>query len=118
MCSIHKAPKASTQSRSFKGREVIEQPDFTAKVGDRGIHGWLSGDERGLPLVYLRSIETPVAVSQGRLDLMVPYSHGEWLQSHITGSIPRLLQDEGHISLLTTRLGDVIDDAAGFFDSQ
>ncbi len=77
-----------------------------------GVEGWLDDD-----LAFAKPwgfdvgvIEVPVAVWQGRHDRMVPFAHGEWLHSHIAASRSRLLEDEGHISLLTTRLGDILSD--------
>jgi pimeloyl-ACP methyl ester carboxylesterase len=57
----------------------------------------------------LTSIKVPVHVWQGRHDRMVPYSHGEWLSSHIPTAVPHLFEDEGHLSLAVTRFGDVLD---------
>lgn len=47
--------------------------------------------------------------SDRRHDRMVPYTHGEWLNGHMTAAA-RLMEDEGHISLLTNRLGEVLTD--------
>ncbi len=55
------------------------------------------------------AIPTPVAVWQGGGDRMVSMAHGAWLAGHIPGAQPHLLPDEGHLSLATNRLGDVLD---------
>lgn len=77
-----------------------------------GVEGWIDDD-----LAFARpwgfdpgEIDVPVAVWQGRHDRMVPFAHGEWLHSQIAPSRSRLLEDEGHISLLTNRLGDILSD--------
>ena len=57
----------------------------------------------------LASIRVPVHVWQGRHDRMVPYSHGQWLSSHIPTAVPHLFDDEGHLSLAVTRFGDILD---------
>ena len=57
------------------------------------------------------AIEVPVAVWQGKQDRMVPYAHGAWLAEHIPSAIPRLYDEEGHVTLLTARLAEVFDDA-------
>ncbi|MGN6751088.1 MAG: alpha/beta fold hydrolase [Intrasporangium sp.] len=57
------------------------------------------------------SITVPVAVWQGRKDLMVPSSHGEWLAAHVPGARPHLLDGVGHVSLVA-RIGEVLDDLA------
>lgn len=77
-----------------------------------GLEGWLDDDLAFVkPWGFdLGAIEVPVAVWQGRHDQMVPFSHGKWLHDHIPTSRSRLLEEEGHISLLTNRLGDILTD--------
>lgn len=77
-----------------------------------GVEGWIEDDLAfAKPWGFdLDHIEVPVAVWQGRHDRMVPFAHGEWLNSHIATSRSRLLEDEGHISLLANRLGDILRD--------
>ncbi len=77
-----------------------------------GLEGWIDDD-----LAFVKPwgfdparIEVPVAVWQGRQDRMVPFAHGEWLHSHIATSRSRLSEDEGHISLLSNRLPDILSD--------
>ncbi len=57
----------------------------------------------------LAGVTVPVAVWQGRLDRMVPISHGEWLAAHVAGARAHLYDEEGHISLLA-RLDRILDD--------
>lgn len=57
----------------------------------------------------LTQIRTPVLVVHGRHDRFVPVAHGEWLAGAIPTAEPLLLEDEGHISLLTSRLGEIED---------
>ena len=45
-------------------------------------------------------ITVPVSIWQGAHDLMVPFSHGQWLAAHIPGARVHLYDDEGHLSLL------------------
>jgi hypothetical protein len=47
---------------------------------------------------------------------MVPFAHGEWLHTTIRTSRSRLLDDEGHVSLLTNRLGDILTDLVELAD--
>ena len=49
----------------------------------------------------LSDIGVPVAVWQGREDAMVPYEHGVWLARHVPGAEAHLLDDEGHLSLVS-----------------
>lgn len=57
----------------------------------------------------LADIRVPVAVWQGRQDAMVPYAHGVWLAEHVQGAEAHLLDDEGHLSLVT-RLDRILAD--------
>lgn len=57
----------------------------------------------------LTQIKTPVLVAHGRHDRFVPFAHGEWLAQAIPTAEPWLLEDEGHISLLTNRLDGIED---------
>ncbi len=56
----------------------------------------------------LADISVPVAVWRADLDLMVPPSHGEWLASHVPGATGFLRQGEGHISLMSRGIGDIV----------
>ena len=69
----------------------------------RGIGGWRDDD-----LAFIRhwgfelmSVRVPVAIWQGAQDLMVPYDHGRWLAANVPGAQPRLLDSEGHLSLVS-----------------
>jgi pimeloyl-ACP methyl ester carboxylesterase len=71
--------------------------------------GWLDDD-----LAFVRawgfdlsSIAVPVALWQGRQDLMVPAAHGEWLADHVPGVEAHLSDEEGHLSIEQRRIGDV-----------
>jgi pimeloyl-ACP methyl ester carboxylesterase len=56
----------------------------------------------------LESITVPVSAWRADQDLMVPPSHGEWLESHIptAGGVP--IDGEGHISLLVRYVDDIV----------
>jgi pimeloyl-ACP methyl ester carboxylesterase len=76
-----------------------------------GIWGWHDDD-----LAFVRDwafslddISVPVTVWQGRHDAMVPFAHGEWLARNVPGARTMLLEDEGHLSLVS-RFGDVVED--------
>ena len=68
----------------------------------RGIAGWRDDD-----LAFIRhwgfelmSVRVPVAIWQGAHDLMVPYDHGRWLAANVAGAQARLLDGDGHLSLV------------------
>jgi pimeloyl-ACP methyl ester carboxylesterase len=47
----------------------------------------------------LNTFTVPVAIWQGSVDLMVPYTHGQWLAGHVPGAEVHLLEGEGHLSI-------------------
>jgi len=55
----------------------------------------------------LATISVPLLVVHGRHDRFVPFSHGEWLAGQIPGAQPWLLDGDGHLTLLTDRVGEV-----------
>jgi pimeloyl-ACP methyl ester carboxylesterase len=56
----------------------------------------------------IAKIVVPVTVWKAGQDLMVPPAHADWLALHISGSTARSEPDEGHISLLTRRLDEIL----------
>jgi pimeloyl-ACP methyl ester carboxylesterase len=60
----------------------------------------------------LDTVTVPVSVWQGRLDRMVPFSHGSWLAANVAGARAHLYDDEGHLSLasqLDRILADLVE---------
>jgi len=77
-----------------------------------GVEGWLEDD-----LAFTRSwgfgldeIPVPVMIWQGSADLMVPFSHGQWLASRLPGASAHLEQGEGHLSVLLGALDRMLDE--------
>jgi pimeloyl-ACP methyl ester carboxylesterase len=52
-------------------------------------------------------ISVPVLLLHGRQDKFVPFAHGQWLSTHIPGVEARLLDDDGHLTLLEHRVSEV-----------
>jgi pimeloyl-ACP methyl ester carboxylesterase len=52
----------------------------------------------------------PVAIWHGDQDRMVPCAHGEWLARHVTGAHAHLIPGEGHLTLVTVKMGDILGD--------
>jgi pimeloyl-ACP methyl ester carboxylesterase len=76
-----------------------------------GPWGWLDDDlafagDWGFGLA---EIACPVTVWHGRHDAMVPTAHGEWLAERVPGARARILDDEGHLSLVL-RFDAVLDE--------
>ncbi len=63
----------------------------------------------------LAQISVPVLLLHGREDMFVPFGHGEWLARHIPGVTARLLDHDGHLTLLERRIPDVHDWLSSFF---
>lgn len=55
----------------------------------------------------LESIRAPVQLWHGRHDRFVPFQHGEWLASKIPGVEAHLTEEDGHLTLLQRRVGEV-----------
>jgi pimeloyl-ACP methyl ester carboxylesterase/2-polyprenyl-3-methyl-5-hydroxy-6-metoxy-1,4-benzoquinol methylase len=82
-----------------------------------GIAGWRDDDLAfvagwGFDLGALDG-QVPIAIWQGDQDRMVPAGHGAWLAAHVAGARPRLLSGHGHLTLVKTAFGQILDDLAG-----
>ena len=74
--------------------------------GDQG--WWDDGVAHLSPWGFnLGTISVPVKVWHGRHDRFVPFQHGQWLAEHVSGAESELSDDDGHLTLLATKVGDV-----------
>jgi pimeloyl-ACP methyl ester carboxylesterase len=106
-------------------RSVLSDTDAAALTGElgrlfydwqkealrNGIEGWRDDDLAFVsPWGFdLSGIEVPVLLWQGAQDRMVPFAHGRWLAEHIPGVDARLHEEEGHLTLATTRMAETLD---------
>ena len=74
--------------------------------------GWVDDD-----LAFVRpwgfdlgAITVPVAIWQGSEDLMVPFSHGQWLASAMPSARAYLRQGDGHLSVVVGCIQQIVDD--------
>lgn len=73
-----------------------------------GSEGWWEDNCTLKPWGFdLADITVPVLLLHGRQDKFVPFGHGEWLAAHIPGVDARLLDHDGHLTLLERRVPEV-----------
>lgn len=78
----------------------------------QGVEGWLDDD-----LAFTRpwgfaleEISVPTMIWQGSADLMVPFSHGQWLASRLPGAAAHLEEGQGHLSVGVGALDRMLDE--------
>jgi pimeloyl-ACP methyl ester carboxylesterase len=104
------APHLSAVDAAALTGELAEHVHATIVGGlAPGIDGWLDDD-----LAFVEpwgfdaeAITVPVAVWQGEQDMMVPAAHGRWLAGHVGGAEAHLPEQEGHLTLLANRIGEI-----------
>lgn len=77
-----------------------------------GVEGYLD-DELAFTSPWgfgLDEISAPVMIWQGSADLMVPFSHGQWLASRLPGAAAHLEEGEGHLSVGLGALDRMLDE--------
>jgi pimeloyl-ACP methyl ester carboxylesterase len=90
-----------------------ELAEFFTYCGHEGLapgsQGWWDDGvaESGPWGFELSAISIPVLLMHGRDDQFVPFGHGQWLAARIPGVEARLLEHDGHLTLLTNRIGEV-----------
>jgi pimeloyl-ACP methyl ester carboxylesterase len=89
--------------------DLAEYLAFSEREGlAPGSQGWWDDNCHLRPWGFdLADITVPVLLLHGRQDMFVPFGHGEWLAAHIPGVEARLLDDEGHLTLLRNRVPEV-----------
>ena len=55
----------------------------------------------------IADISVPVMVMHGRQDMFVPVGHGEWLAARVPGVDARILDNDGHLTLIEHRIPEV-----------
>jgi pimeloyl-ACP methyl ester carboxylesterase len=78
----------------------------------RGVDGWVDDDIAFVrPWAFdLAAIRVPVTLWHGGADLMVPFSHGQWLAKRIPGVVAHLDAVEGHFSVRLTHMAEMLDE--------
>jgi pimeloyl-ACP methyl ester carboxylesterase len=77
-----------------------------------GVDGWLDDDLAFVaPWGFdLSQVSVPVSLWQGEADLMVPFSHGQWLSRNVPGVRSHLVPEEGHVSLTVGAIDRMLDE--------
>ena len=80
-----------------------------------GVEGWFEDD-----IAFTRSwgfgldeISVPTMIWQGSADLMVPFSHGQWLAAQLPAASAHLEEGEGHLSVGLGALDRMLDELVG-----
>jgi pimeloyl-ACP methyl ester carboxylesterase len=100
--------------RALTGEFADTLAESFRRAVSNGIAGWRD-DDLAFSKTWgfdLHTIRRPVAVWQGGQDLMVPFSHGQWLAAHIPRARVHLYPDEGHLSLGVASLDRILADLA------
>jgi pimeloyl-ACP methyl ester carboxylesterase len=65
----------------------------------------------------IADISVPVMVMHGRQDKFVPVGHGQWLAAHVPGVDARILDNDGHLTLLEHRIPEVHAWLSGYLNA-
>jgi pimeloyl-ACP methyl ester carboxylesterase len=96
--------------------DLAEYLVYAAREGlAPGIDGWFEdGEAQAAAWGFdIADISVPVLVMHGREDKFVPFGHGQWLAAHVPGAQARLLEHDGHLTLLEHRIPEVHSWLAG-----
>jgi pimeloyl-ACP methyl ester carboxylesterase len=76
------------------------------------VDGWLDDDLAFVkPWGFeLSEITKPVSLWQGSVDLMVPFTHGQWLAANVPGASVHLEQGQGHLSIGLGSIDAMLDE--------
>jgi pimeloyl-ACP methyl ester carboxylesterase len=98
-----------TDQAVFTGEAADYMFEAFRAGNEERLDGWLDDDLAfAKPWGFdLEQIEVPVLLWQGAEDRFVPFAHGEWLARRIPTVDARLSPDDGHLTLLVRRVGEV-----------
>jgi pimeloyl-ACP methyl ester carboxylesterase len=105
LASLLSAPDTAVLTGDFAEWLLRTEQDGLAP-GDQG--WWDDGVAHMAPWGFeIGSVSVPVKVWHGRHDRFSPFQHGQWLADHVPGAEATIDDSDGHLTLVTTRIGDV-----------
>jgi pimeloyl-ACP methyl ester carboxylesterase len=83
--------------------------DATRRAVEESLEGWIDDDFAFVhPWGFeLEDIRVPVQLWHGGEDRFVPLSHGRWLAERIPGVDAHLSDEDGHLTIQISRIGEV-----------
>ncbi len=100
--------------------EIAEYLSFSGHEGlAPGIEGWYEDAiaQAGRWGFDIADISVPVMVMHGRHDKFVPVGHGEWAAARVPGVDARILDNDGHLTLLEHRIPEVHAWLSGYLNA-
>lgn len=104
---------SAVDQASFKGAFLPFALETRRRI-QQGVEGWLDDDfafyeDWGFEL---GSIRVPVSIWQGgdENDKLIPVAHAKWLAQRVPGARLNLLEEEGHLSLINDRFGEILNE--------
>ncbi|MGH2884211.1 MAG: alpha/beta fold hydrolase [Solirubrobacteraceae bacterium] len=105
LASLLSAPDTAVLTGEF-AEWLLRSEQGGLAPGDQG--WWDDGVAHMAPWGFdIGSVSVPVKVWHGRHDRFSPFQHGQWLADHIPGAEAAIDDRDGHLTLVTTRIGDV-----------
>lgn len=103
LCEADRNLSEEFQAYQVEGCQAIDPGDVWGWFDD----DWALWKEWGFDL---SRITPPVTIWQGGEDRFVPPQNGQWLAAHIPGAKLRLLPRGGHLSMVDSHYGEILDD--------
>jgi pimeloyl-ACP methyl ester carboxylesterase len=105
LASLLSAPDRAVLTGEF-AEWLLSAEQIGLAPGDQG--WWDDGVAHMAPWGFgIGSVRVPVKVWHGRQDRFSPFQHGLWLADHTPGAEAAIDDSDGHLTLVTRRIGDV-----------
>jgi pimeloyl-ACP methyl ester carboxylesterase len=104
------AGKAAVDAAALRGELGVWLHGAAQAAVEPGSGGWIDDDIAWFHSPWgfdPASISIPAKVWHGRQDRFVPFEHGRWLAETIPGAEAELRADDGHLTVVSERIGEV-----------